>query len=73
MQGIAALITTLLTQGQQLILPAVLLLAISACGYMYMIGDRKAAKEWAVGGLLGAAIVLAAQSISDLVRGAVHN
>lgn len=72
MQGIGALINTVFTQAQQFILPALLVAAIAIGGYSYMTGDHKAAKTWIIGGLIGAAIVLGAQSIAALVTGAVH-
>lgn len=72
MQGIGSLITTIVTQAQQFILPAILLLAVSVGGYSFIVGDHRAARTWITGGLIGAAIVLGAQTIADLVKGAVH-
>ena len=72
MQGIGNLITTTLQQAQQFILPALLLLGIAVGGYMWMLGDHRAARTWITGALIGAAIVLGAQSIAALVTGAVH-
>lgn len=72
MQGIGNLINTVVTQAQQFILPALLLAAIAVGGYMYMTGDHKGARTWIIGGLIGAAIVLGAQSIAALVTGAAH-
>ena len=72
MQGIGSLITTIYTQAQQFILPALLVLAIAVGGYQFMIGDHKGAKSWIIGGLVGAAIVLGAQTIASMVSGAVH-
>jgi hypothetical protein len=69
-QGIGALINNILTNAQQFILPAILLLAISVGGYMFMIGDHRGARTWITGGLIGAAIVLGAQTIAGLVQGA---
>jgi hypothetical protein len=69
-QGIGALINNILTNAQQFILPAILLLAISVGGYMFMIGDHRGARTWITGGLIGAAIVLGAQAIAGLVQGA---
>jgi hypothetical protein len=69
-ETVGATIRTALTSAQQFILPAVLLLAISVGGYQWLIGDKKAAKDWITGGLIGAAIVLGAQTIAALVTGA---
>lgn len=70
MQGIGFTVTNLLTDAQQFILPALLLLAISIGGYMYMTGDHRGARTWITGGLIGASIVLGAQTIAGLVQGA---
>ncbi len=72
MQGIGTLITNVTTQAQQFILPTLLLLAIAVGGYMYMVGDHRGALTWIRGGLIGAAIVLGAQTIAALVTGAIH-
>jgi hypothetical protein len=72
MQGIGSTITNTLTSAQQFILPALLLMAIAVGGYMYMVGDHKGARTWITGGLIGAAIVLGAQTIAALVTGAAH-
>ena len=70
METVGTTIRSALTGAQQFILPAVLLLAISVGGYLYMTGDHKGARTWITGGLIGAAIVLGAQTIAALVAGA---
>jgi hypothetical protein len=67
MQGIGTLINNVVTNAQQFILPALLLGAIAVGGYLYMIGDHRGARTWITGGLVGAAIVLGAQTIAALV------
>lgn len=72
MQAIGTLITTVYTQAQQFILPALLVADIAIGGYHYMTGNHKSAQAWLIGGLIGAAIVISAASIAALVTGAVH-